>query len=306
MNVSGIISEQLGIMFLLILFGYLLVKKEVLDTSVTKQIASMLTTYITPTILIMSFQQDYEWEQLKGLFITMGTGFLLIGSRIAVNRFVLKKEERIDRYAAIFSNSAFVGIPLVMAVLGYEGVFYMTAYMTATTLSQWTYGIYTLSGDRNLITPRKAIFNPATIGAIIGLTLYVLQIKLPFVVSEALYTIGNLNTPLAMVLLGSYVARSKLLEVFTSLKAYWVSLLRLVILPIVGLGILWLLPIDDYLILMVLSIASCAPIAVNTALFSQIYGGDYEYGARLVILSTSLSIITMPLILMLSDFVFKL
>lgn len=305
MNVSGIILERLGMMFLLILFGYLLAKKEILNASGTQQIANMLTIYITPTILIMSFQQEYEREQLKGLFITMGVGFLLIASRILVNQVALKKEARIDHYAAVFSNSAFMGIPLVMAVLGYEGVFYMTAYMTATTLSQWTYGIYTLSGDRNLITPRRAFFNPATTGALIGLLLYVLQIRLPFILSEALYTIGNLNTPLAMILLGSYVASSKLRAVFLSYKAYWVSLLRLVILPVIGLGILWLLPIDDYLILMVLSIASCAPIAVNTALFSQIYGGDYEYGARLVILSTLLSIITMPLILILSAFIFK-
>lgn len=86
MNVSGIILEQLGMMFLLILFGYLLAKKEILNASGTQQIANMLTIYITPTILIMSFQQEYEREQLKGLFITMGVGFLLIASRILVNQ----------------------------------------------------------------------------------------------------------------------------------------------------------------------------------------------------------------------------
>lgn len=291
-------------MFLLILFGCLLVKKGVLGTETTKQIANMLTKYITPTILIMAFQQEFELEQLKLLLVTAVAAFLLILSRIMLNFFLFKKEDNVDRYAAIFSNASFVGIPLVMAVLDYEGVFYLTAYLFVTTVVQWTYGIYTISGDKNLITVKHAFGNPATLGAGFGLILYLLQIELPFIVSETFLSLNSLNTPLAMILLGSYVARSPLLELFTSTTAYKAVFTRLILYPLTGTLILWLLPIDNYLVLMVLSITSSAPSAVNVALFSQIYGRNYEYGAKLVILTTLFSVITMPLLLTLADRLF--
>lgn len=77
--------------------------------------------------------------------------------------------------------------------------------------------------------------------------------------------------------------------------------MRLIFTPLVGLLVIWLLPIEAPYVLLVLAITNCTPTAVNTALFSQLYGGDYEYGARLVILTTMMSLITMPVILLLSN-----
>ncbi|UDE94959.1 AEC family transporter [Carnobacterium viridans] len=148
--------------------------------------------------------------------------------------------------------------------------------------------------------------NPASLGSLLGLIVYLLQIQLPTILSDSLYTIANLNTPLAMILLGSYVAQSKLMDVFTHPRAYWTTFLSLILSPLISIFVLWLLPLDNYLVFFVLAIASSAPIAVNTALFSQLYGGDYEYGARLVVLSTLLSIISMPMVLQIAEFAFSM
>lgn len=305
MNLAGIIVNQMGIMFLLIFFGYFLMKKKILTNEGTQQIANMLTKFITPIILINAFTQDFESNQIGLLLMTMVVSFVLLLSRALLNHFLLNKEQRIDKFAAVFSNSNFMGIPLVMSVLGYEGVFFMTGYMVVSVSFQWTYGVYTVTGDKRRVQLKNALLNPAFIGLYIGLFFYLTQIQLPSVIGETFSSLASLNTPLAMILLGSYVANSKLSEIFTSKAAYWSAALRLLIYPLVGTAILWFLPIDNYLVLMVLTIASATPSAVNTALFSQIYGGDYLYGARIVVLATLLSIITLPLNMIFADWVFS-
>lgn len=157
-----------------------------------------------------------------------------------------------------------------------------------------------------MITPKNALLNPASLGALIGLIFYLLRIQLPTLFSDSLYTIADLNTPLAMILLGSYVAESKLIDLFNHPRAYWTIFISLILSPLVSIALLWLLPLDNYLVFFVLIITTAAPIAVNTALFSQLYGGDYEYGARLVVLSTLLSIISMPLMIGIAEFAFSM
>lgn len=306
LTISNIILQQLGSMFVLIFFGYILVKKNVLNISGTKQFANMLANFITPILLFMSFQQSYEANQFKWFLATIVITILLIAVRILVNYFFLRNASRTDRYATTFTNAGFIGIPLVLAVLGYEGVFFVSAFITVTNIVQRTYGLYLISGDKSLITPRNSFLNPASLGSLLGLIVYLLQIQLPTILSDSLYTIANLNTPLAMILLGSYVAQSKLMDVFTHPRAYWTTFLSLILSPLISIFVLWLLPLDNYLVFFVLAIASSAPIAVNTALFSQLYGGDYEYGARLVVLSTLLSIISMPMVLQIAEFAFSM
>ncbi|MER2226103.1 MAG: AEC family transporter [Carnobacterium sp.] len=305
MTISNIILQQLGSMFVLIFFGYILVKKNVLNVSGTKQIANMLANFITPVLLFMSFQQSYDSTQFKWFLATIAITILLMAVRILVNYFFLRNASRTDRYATTFTNAGFIGIPLVLAVLGYEGVFFVSAYSAVTNILQRTYGIYIISGDNSLITPKRALLNPATLGSLTGLIFYLLQIQLPTILSDSLFTIADLNTPLAMILLGSYVAQSKLMDVFTHPRAYWTTFLSLILSPLISIFVLWLLPLDNYLVFFVLAIATAAPIAVNTALFSQLYGGDYEYGARLVVLSTLLSIISMPMVLQIAEFAFS-
>lgn len=102
-------------------------------------------------------------------------------------------------------------------------VFFVSAYSAVTNILQRTYGIYIISGDKSLITPKRALLNPATLGALTGLIFYLLQIQLPTLLSDSLFTIADLNTPLAMILLGSYVAESKLLNLFNHPRAYWTT-----------------------------------------------------------------------------------
>ncbi|WP_256333888.1 AEC family transporter [Marinilactibacillus psychrotolerans] len=298
--------EQLAIMFFVALFGFLLVRLKVLDMYGSQQIANMTTRFVIPIVLMMSFQQEYNSKHLSLLTFALVGSFLIMITRILMVSFLLKSGTKIDRFAVVFSNTALVGIPILLPLLGYEGIFYLSMYIVASGIFQFTYGIWLLSEGKQTVTLRQALANPATIGAFAGLVLYLLRINLPSVIYNGFDKIADISSPLGMILLGGYLARTNLKDIFLVKKNYWTVLVRLILTPLVGLIMIWLLPIQDESVLLVLSIANCTPTAVNTAMFSQIYGGDYEYGARLIVLASILAMISMPIMITLSNFVLSI
>lgn len=292
-----IIVEQLLQMFIVVLFGFLLAKKEVLNETTQQEIARMLTKFVVPLTLVLAFQQPFDQKKLVGLAWAFIGALLIFFTRILWAHIGFRKAGKIDRFATVFSNSVFVGIPIIFPILGYEGILYLSMYLIVSGTLQYTYGIWNLSEGEEKITLASAITNPGILGTATGFLLYVFQIQLPDIVFNGLDTIASLSSPLGIILLGGYLARSHFKEVFFTWRNYWVITQRLIITPIIGFIVLWLLPINDPAILLTLAIVNCTPTAVNTAVFSQIYGGDYEYGARIVILSSIFSMITMPLLI---------
>ena len=297
MDILSIIIEQLLQMFIVVLFGFLLAKKEILNETTQQEIARMLTKFVVPLTLVLAFQQPFDSNQLIGLTWAFIGSILIFFSRILWAHIGFQNAGKIDRFATVFSNSVFVGIPIIFPILGYEGILYLSMYLIVSGTLQYTYGIWSLSEGEEKITLKSAITNPGILGTATGFLLYIFQIQLPDIVFSGLDTIAGLSSPLGIILLGGYLARSQFKDVFFDWRNYWVIAQRLVITPIIGFVILWLLPINNPTILLTLAIVNCTPTAVNIAVFSQIYGGDYEYGARIVILSSIFSMIAMPFLI---------
>ena len=155
----------------------------------------------------------------------------------------------------------------------------------------WTYGLYLISGKAD-ISAKKLLSNPAIMAAIFGMIIFVLRIQLPAVISSTLSTIGNMNTPLGMIILGTYIAKEDIKKVFTSKNSYLVSLVRLILVPLIclfALKFIWV-PVEE--LRMLLLICASAPCGATLAMFSQMCGKDYSYGAQIVSLSTLLCPLT--------------
>lgn len=304
MEVLTIIVQQLLEMFLVVIFGFILAKRDVLNENTQQEIARMLTNFVIPLTLVLAFQQPFQREQLVGIGLAFVGALFIFASRVLWAHFGFPDAGKVDRYATVFSNSVFVGIPIIFPILGYEGILYLSMYLIVSGILQYTYGIWSLFDGKEEITLRNVLFNPGIIGTMTGLLLYLFRIELPQILSNSMDTTAGLSSPLGMILLGGYLARSHFKEVFFNWRNYWVVSHRLIFTPILGFILLWLLPISDPTILLTLAIVNCTPTAVNTAVFSQIYGGDYEYGARIVILSSILSVVTMPLLIGLGSFIF--
>src|SRR5699024_10494102 len=140
--------NQLLQMFIIMMFGFILVKKGFLTMDGSQQLANIVAKFIIPIVLMLSFQQDYDGNQLRLLFTSLLGAFVIIISRIILAHTLLKDKTKIDRYAVVFSNTAYMGIPIILPLLGYEGIFFLSMYIVLSGIFQFTYGIWTLSEGR--------------------------------------------------------------------------------------------------------------------------------------------------------------
>ena len=306
-----IILQQIVIMSLYMLCGYWLYKTGKITDEGSKSIANLLPWAVIPSTLINSFLIEYSDEKMKLLMISFGMAALTL-LVAAVIGFVFFRNSGIECFAATFSNAGFIGIPLVQASIGSEGVFYLSGILILFNLLQWTYGIWLLLRRRegesnNAHSPslKSIILSPIVLSALAGILLFVTNTgaKLPPVLTSFIGGLVQLNAPLAMIVLGIYLARTKISALFTTNRLYLVSAVRLLVIPLVTVFIFMLFPVSTP-IRMTMLIAGAAPVGANVAVYSQLYDADYGYACQTVTQSTLFSIVTMPVIIWVAERLF--
>ena len=303
MEIISTIVGQISIMYVLMAIGFIVYRKKLINDEGTKQISNLLVWVINPLIMLTRYQMDFSIVMLKelGISFIISLGAMLIG--FLIGKIIFKKDQRIDKFAIGFANAGFIGIPLVTGIMGIDKVFFLSAYLVCFNILSYTYGIYLVSKNKSLITIKSILFNPGIIAVVFGLIIFASPIKLPVILYDAFNLVGQTNTPIAMILLGTYIAKSKIITLFNNKYAYFVCFIKLIVIPMVILVIFKFLPSSLAEIKMVVLIAMSTPVGLTVPMFSQMYGGDYEYGAKLVGLSTLLSLITIPIIMYLANII---
>lgn len=305
MTETVLIFRQIVIMFFLMLVGYVAYKKKIIDDEGTRQITDVLLYVCNPALMIAALDVPFQASALLDGGLAILTSAVLMAVTILVSRLLVKKDRKLEQFGVIFCNASFIAIPLVRSVMGDADLFYLTMYLVISPLLVWTYGIYLVSGRREAITVKKMILNPAAVSFVIGLALFFIPAELPDVAADSLNMLGECNTPLGMLVLGAYLAKSDLKEIVTNKAGYYVSFCRLIAAPLVNFAVLSLLPDSMYDLKMTLFIACSTPVGVLLGMMSQKHGADYAYGARIICLSTILSLITMPLLIMAAAWVWN-
>lgn len=299
MEIAQTILKQISMMYILMLAGFILYRKNMINDEGTLQMSNLLLWVVNPMLMITRYQMEFSLEKLIELGTSLVLAFLVMVFGIIVGLVFVKRDKKIDQFAIAFANGGFMGIPLVSNILRGDSVFYLSAYLACFAFLSYTYGIYLVSGDKKEVSLKKVLRNPGVIGVMIGLLVFISPIKLPEVLYNACNTVGNINTPLAMIILGTYIAKSKLVDLFTDKNIYYVCFIKLIMVPLLTVLLLKFIPDSLYDIKMVMYIAISTPVGVTIPMLSQLYGNDYEYGARVVGLSTILSLITIPLMIIL-------
>ncbi len=180
--------------------------------------------------------------------------------------------------------------------------FYIVPFIAVLNLMQWTYGAGVLRQNHTKPNLHSIFMNPIMLGTAIGLLLFLTNpgTKLPDVLGTALSGICAMNTPLAMLVLGTYLAKEKFSTLFTRGGLYAVSAVRLLLIPAVSTTILFVLPIGSTVKYALLIAAAC-PVGANVAVYAQLYDKDYAYASQTVVLSTLLSILSLPLVVLLGE-----
>ena len=300
------VFTQVVILLLLILVGFVLTKGGVLTEKGAKSMTDMVLTIVTPCVIIKSFMREYDPSLLRNLLIAFliaalsHIGFILGGHLLLRDKDISK--EKVLRYGVVFSNCGFMSLPLQQSVLGDMGVFYGSSYIAIFNLFIWSYGITLMSGDKKYMTPKKLIINPGIISLSVGLIIFLCSIPTPKIINETVYYIASLNTPLPMIIIGFHLAGSKISDGIKNIKCLFAIALRLFVFPLIALGIMFLCNIRGDML--VSSLISCsAPVAAITTMFASKFQRDTSLSVNMVSLSTILSLISMPLLITLAQYI---
>lgn len=302
MNIVLLLIKQLITMSLYMVIGIILFKKKIITELESTELAKLLLWLIIPAVIIKSFCVEPTQNRVSALIISTVASVIALALSIVCSYLFFKKQE-INFFAASFANAGFIGIPLVQATLGSECVFYITALIVLLNILQWFFSYY-LFAEKAIKSKTSIIRNPIIISVIIGLILFFTGTgyRMPDAFTSILNGLGDLNTPLAMLVLGIYFAQSDIRSIWKNTGLYKLSAVRLLIIPLITLLCLQIIiPSDNINIKLAILISASAPVGSNVAMYSKLYNKDYIYASNTVVFTTIFSILSLPLILFLAN-----
>ncbi|HJC91795.1 MAG TPA: AEC family transporter [Candidatus Mediterraneibacter excrementigallinarum] len=296
MELSMIILKQIVLMFIYMMIGFLLYKKKFVTKQGSKELGLILLYVILPVVIVKAYLVTFSAELLRGLALSFAASLLVLLLSMLLSRIVFRSKYPIEQFSSAFSNAGFIGIPLVeMTFNDSMAVFYVSSFVALLNILQWTYGIVVMTGKRDSIAPKKITTNPIVISFIVGIILFFLPVELPEVLNSAVAAVSSMNAPVAMIILGTYLAQMKLRELFTDRMVYLCAVMRLIVIPLATAAVLALIPGNEMLKMSVLIVAA-TPVGSNVAIFAQMEDMDYTQAVKDICLSTLLCIVTIPLV----------
>lgn len=285
--------------------GFLLIKFRKLDAANISSFATLLLYLASPFQTIYALQRvEYSPYMLGHLFLAMLVGLVLMCSMLGAVYFCLRKKQHLVPYrlctaASALGNCGFMGIPLLEALLpDYpQAVAFASMFFMAMNILMWTVTSFIITRDRKHISLKKVFLNPSSVAMAVALILFFCRIQLTGQISDMVTTLSRMSTVLCMLILGMRLAVVPFKPIFTSKLQYMAVALKLFVFPLFALAVCSLLPVERNFVLGIYIIC-CAPTGNLVLSFAEILGEGQDTAANVVLLSTLLSMITIPLMLL--------
>ena len=287
--------------------GYAVVKAGLMKASESKSVSVILVYLVNPCVIVNAFQVKYTPEVQKGLILAVMAAVVihllyLLLTAILKNPLHLNV---IERATSIYSNAGILVIPLVQVLLGQEYVIYSSAFITVQLVLLWTH-CKSMLCEESKLEWKKILLNVNIISIFVGVILFVSRISLPSGVQSVLGMMNNLMGPLGMLLAGMVIADVSMKNVFLRKRNYLPAALRLLIYPVLALVVMKIIslfaPVNDFKqILLTVYLASVTPACTTVTSMAQLYDKDAAYASSLYVLTTLLSIVTMPVMVYLYE-----
>ena len=314
-----VIIEQMGKLFLILCLGFALARIELLDQHTKQKLTKILLNVTTPLMMIDAFYDRMQMlgEQESNLGVSVGMLFvysfafylilILLSLILVAALHPPKDDKRLYIFMTIFGNVGFMGFPIVKSVYGTEGLFYAAIVNSVFNIFVYTFGVVLMggageSGSGSLaerikqIPWKKLLLTPAVIGTAVGILIFVCRIPLPGIIADTCGTLGDLTSPLAMLVVGANLSGMKIKDVLTNMRMNIYVLLRQIAMPLV----FWLIIsrfVTHPVLAPTLLLMSCMPVANTTALFATEYNGNEKLASQGIFMTTLFSLISFPLII---------
>lgn len=303
MDLALVTLQQVGILFILIIIGFICGKTGVVTAEGKKVLSNLLVTIIMPAMILNSYLSEFDPQVLNNLLLAFGLSTVAILLAMAVSFLLTFKRKSSNKkvlwFAFSFSNAAYMGFPLIKGLFGDEGLLYASAFATMFNVIVWSVGYAVMSGEMKAKQVAKSVGkNPVTYAVILGLIIYLGRIPVPEVIKQPISLVGSMTTPLSMIIIGAMIAGSNVKSILGN-KEVWLSVaVRLVLIPSLTFGLFYLLGIGGMVASVVLIQAAC-PTAATTSVLAIQFNHDESVGAGTVVLSTICSIVTLTVFAML-------
>ena len=310
MEFSLILLSKLISMMLMAIVGYVLVKLDVLHKEDSRAISVLLVYVLQPCLVLHSLQIELTPNRLHGFIFGTVFAFLSMFLSILFAGAVRKPLhlDGIDRASLTYANVGNLIMPLVSMALGDEMVFYCSVFQISFHVLVWTHGISIIREDTKPEL-KKILLNPSIIALALGIFFLVTQIRIPSVIDSAIVGFYNMVGASSMLLIGMVIAGSDLRSVFTYRKAYLISFLRLLFLPVLCMLLLYLtglIPRHPELrdVSMVIMITAAAPTGSMIVQLAVVHDKDAVKASIYNVMSTILCVVTIPLVVLLFQLMF--
>lgn len=304
MELSFLLMQQIIKLFIMIFMGYAIVKVGILRSEDSKILSSVVLYLIVPCVIMDAFQVEYTPDKGRGLLLAFLASILLMFITLpAVNLLgKLLKLNEVERLSIYYSNAGNLIIPIVSFMLGQEWVLYACVYMSLQTVFFWTHCKQVLSREKTL-NLKKILLNLNIIVIVVAVILFFMRIRLPELLTETFDSVAGMVGPISMFVTGMLIAGADMGKILRNKRAYFVTFMRLIMIPLFSLLIIKLSGLVRYnaegeQILLIVFLAVTTPAASTVTQMSQIYDNHPEYAGAINVMTTLASAVTMPLMVL--------
>ncbi|EJO5348030.1 AEC family transporter [Clostridium botulinum] len=296
---KGNIINQVLILFIIMVIGIVCRKKEILDENTNKKLSELLVKVTLPCLILSSFNYNFTGDMIKkAKMIFLYSLIIHIVLILVSGLFFIKhneKAKRVLKFSTIFSNSGFMGYPVLETLYGKVGIFYASIFGIPFNIFMLSLGIMIYTGKKDFKDFKSILKEPGIIATFLGIIMLVFSFSLPSSINKSLQYVGSMTTPLSMIIVGSMLVDIDVKEIFSGIEAYYGALVRLIIVPVLVYIIMILLKADRFL-LEICVILEAMPTAVLATVLAEEYDADVVLATKCVFITTILSIVTIPLV----------
>ena len=296
--------QQMIVLFLVMLVGFLAYKKNYINDNASKKLSSIVVNIANPALIlssVLSMDNTITGKDLITtviLAIAVFAGLLIISIFIPIIFRVEKQSAGAYQVMTVFSNIGFMGFPIISSVYGSSALLYATLFLIPYNILIYTYGIHTMKEGKKEGKEKLKIgqiLNIGVIACILAILLFIFHVKLPEFLGSVITMLSNLTAPLSMMVIGASMAVIDWKKLLSDYRLLLFSLFKLFVLPIIGTLIVKQV-ISNEVICGVTMVMLATPVGSMTAMLAQEYNGDYELASKGVMLSTLLSVVTLPIV----------
>lgn len=300
-----VVINEISVLFLLVGLGFLIRKINLISSDFTKELANIIIYVTLPAKIFTSMDFPFSKDVFTSGITVMIIGLVFYGAMVIFASLFTKslnvdtKKKGVFKFMLVFGNVGLLGYPVIDATFGSEGVFHVALFNIWFNIFLWTAGIkYMKSEDSNFNV--KLLINPGLIATLTGFLFFLFSIKLPAALQSSVSLLGDSTTPMAMLVVGSLLAETKITAAFkeTNLQIY--TVIKLAIIPAAIYFVLTLMGFSG-VIRAIPVILSGMPAAINTAVFARKYEADFRFASRGVFISTLFSLVSIPLMILLAQ-----